>query len=320
MKIIVPGAGTTGTVYGVCLALAGHAVTLVARGKRAAYLREHGARIENLWSGKRAAVHLPVIEELQPDGEADLCLVTVRREQIPAILPRLQEARGIKRFLLMANYAGDPRLLFSCVQRRRLALGFPGVAGGIEDGVARYVFVARQRTAVEAAHTDIATALRGAGFAVALAKDMPSWLQRHALFVTAIGAALCEAGMDAQQLSSDRGRMHRLILAVREGWEAMDGKAIAPEPLALKAMFRWMPLPISVSYWCRLLAAPRGECYFARHFRNAASEMQALANDIRRLVPAEATPRLYQLFEAIDRFYEEQHAGAVPAQSGLAPA
>ena len=80
----------------------------------------------------------------------------------------------------------------------------------------------------------------------------------------------------------------------------MDGQAIASAPLALRAIFRWVPLPFAVLYWKRLLASPRGEFYFARHTLHAAKEMAALAGDVRELVPNEAAPQLLRLYAAID--------------------
>ncbi|MBS0306126.1 MAG: hypothetical protein JSR43_12220 [Proteobacteria bacterium] len=302
MKIVVLGAGTLGTVYGVRLASVGHVITLVARGKRARVLREHGAKIENVLSGKHQTRYLPVVGDLQPDTKAALCLVVVRREQLLGLLPTLQEVQNIKRFLIMVNYAGDPLLLPSASGDKRFVLGFPGVAGSIENGIVKYVDVPEQKTAIETPNTDIAVLLRNAGFPVALVKDMPSWLRRHAVFVTAIAGARYEVGADAHQLSSDDVRVRNLILAVREGWRAMDKVAVAPEPLALRMIFRWVPLPFAVKYWRKLLAPPRGEYYFARHSRNATGEMLALANDVRRIVSNEEAPTLYRLYDAIDSF------------------
>jgi 2-dehydropantoate 2-reductase len=44
MNIVILGVGALGTVLGAHLAKAGEDVTLLARGNRAAYLKEHGAR------------------------------------------------------------------------------------------------------------------------------------------------------------------------------------------------------------------------------------------------------------------------------------
>ena len=66
MRIVVLGSGVKGTLYGVRLASAGHAVTLIARGRRAAELRAHGAVIELAFTGQRVTMTLPVVNELDP--------------------------------------------------------------------------------------------------------------------------------------------------------------------------------------------------------------------------------------------------------------
>jgi 2-dehydropantoate 2-reductase len=301
MNIIVLGAGMQGTLYGVRLASSGHSVTLIARGQRAAELRSLGAIIEHALLGKRQVMRLSVAEELDADVSADLCLITVRREQLDSVLPALRAARGVRRALFMVNHACGSDFLFDALQRERTVLGFPGVAGSVEDGVDRYVEVSEQPTVIDATAPDLAILLRNSGFRVSLVDDVDSWLRRHAVFVTAVSGALYEVGCDARRLSLDGALIRTFISAIREGWAAMDRQTYAPAPLALRAIFQWVPLPFAVMYWQRLLASPRGDYYFARHARRAAEEMAALAADVRVLVQNQATPELQRLLVAIDR-------------------
>ncbi len=81
------GPGVQGTLFAVRLSLGGHEVSLVARGSRAAQLARCGAIIEDIRSGRRWRAELPVSEKLEPDCAAELCLVTVRREQLESVLP-----------------------------------------------------------------------------------------------------------------------------------------------------------------------------------------------------------------------------------------
>jgi 2-dehydropantoate 2-reductase len=305
MNIIVLGAGMQGTLYGVRLARAGHSVTLIARGRRAEQLRDHGAIIEHALTGRREVEYLPICAELNANMRADLCLITVRREQIDEVLPAIRAAGGIDRFLIMVNHACGSSAWFSAAGRERTVLGFPGAAGGIENGVDRYVEVAEQPTVIESVAPDIAAVLQAAGFEVDLVKDMDSWLRRHAVFVTAVSGALYAVGGDARRLSSDSREVRNLIIAIRQGWAAMDRHGIAPAPMALRVIFGWVPMPFAVLYWRRLIGSQRGEHYFARHTRHAAREMAALASDVRTLLADEAMPQLQQLYAAID-------AAAVP--------
>lgn len=290
-----------GTLFGVRLASAGHSVTLIARGQRATELRNHGAIIEHALSGTRQVMQLPIAEQLNADVHADLCIVTVRREQLGSVLPALRAARDINRVVFMVNHACGSGLLLSALDRGRIVLGFPGAAGSIENGIDRYVEVAEQPTVLEATFPDVVAILRDAGFRVSSVRDMDSWLRRHAVFVTAVCGALYEVGNDANRLASDRARIRAFIVAIREGWAGMDRRDVSSAPLALRVIFQWVPLPFAVLYWKQLIASPRGEYYFVRHARHAPKEMAALAADVCGLVPIEASPHLQRLYAAIDR-------------------
>jgi len=298
VRIVVLGSGTQGTLHGVRLASAGHAVTLVARGRRAEELRIHGAVIERALTGRRTKLTLPVAEELGAQ-EADLCLVTVRREQLEGVLPVLAEARGVARRIIMVNHACGSERLFDALGRERTILGFPGAAGGIEDGIVRYLEVAEQPTVLEGAARDVILVFEQAGFRVSAVGDVDSWLRRHAVFVTAACGALYEEQCDTGRLASDRARLRVFVQAVREGWRALDDVGVAPPPIALRTIFRWVPLPLAVRYWAQLFASTRGEFYFARHARHAAQEMASLADDILALVPSAPMPHWRRLHAAI---------------------
>jgi 2-dehydropantoate 2-reductase len=301
MKIAVLGAGVQGTLYGVRLARAGHDITFIARGKRAEEIRQRGAVIEEVLSTRIQTAQLPITERLAPGAAADVCLVTVRREQIKEVLPDLAAAPAIRRIVFMVNHANGSESLFKALNRERVVLAFPGAAGSIEGGVDRYIEINQQPTVVEACAPDVVSLFRGAGFRVARVLDMDAWLRRHAVFVTAVAGALYEAAGDARRLASSREAVGTFIEAVREGWSALDRRRIKPASVALRAIICWVPRPLAIAYWRHLLGSQRGEFYFARHVRHAPVEMEALAADVRELLDDVPTPRLDGLYAAINR-------------------
>ena len=296
---MILGAGVQGTLYAVRLARAGHDMTVIARGTRAAELRRQGAIIEEALNSRTDILQLPIIERLSPGVQADVCLVAVRREQISEVLPDLTAASSIRRVVFMVNHANGSKAILDALSPARVVLAFPGAAGSIDGGVDRYVEVDQQPTVVDYGATDITSLFRGAGFRVKCIRDMDAWLRRHAVFITAIAGAVYEAGGDARRLAANPEGVATFIEAVREGWSALDRRGVEPAPLALRTILCWVPLPFAVAYWQRLLRSARGELYFAAHVRRAPAEMAALSIDIRGLLDDMPTPRLDRLYTAI---------------------
>jgi 2-dehydropantoate 2-reductase len=72
VKVLVYGAGVIGTLYGAKLADAGHKVTVIARGRRFADIRQHGLVLEDMVHGRRWTAEVKTVERLSPDDESDL--------------------------------------------------------------------------------------------------------------------------------------------------------------------------------------------------------------------------------------------------------
>jgi 2-dehydropantoate 2-reductase len=300
LRIVVLGAGVQGTVFAVRLARAGHQVTLISRPERASELRRRGAEIQDAETLRTWTKVLPVLEKLPPDFAADVCLVTVRREQIETVLPILAEAISIPRVVFLANNEYGSGNLQAVLGRSRTVLAFPGIAGYREGALIRYVDIAQQPTVVENDAQDIVSLFRGAGFRVDRVRDMGAWLQRHAVFITAMAGALYESCGDARLLAQNSEAVTRVILGVRQGWAAEDRNGVGAAPLALRTMMCWVPLRLSAIYWRRLLASPRGDLYFARHARHAPAEMASLAADVRASLCENEAPELRRLLAFIE--------------------
>lgn len=299
MKIVVVGAGVQGTVFAVRLATHDHQVTLVSRPDRARELNQQGATIQDTETMQITTRFLPVLDRLPADFAADLCLVTVRREQIESVLPDLARATAIPRMVFLGNYANVSGKLLALIGPRRTVLAFPGVAGYRDGGIIRYCEIPQQHTAVEESAQDVAACFEQAGFRVDRVRNMHAWLHRHSVFITAMAGALYENGCDASRLAHNGESIGRFIKAVREGWAALDCRAVGPAPFALRTIMCWVPLPLSARYWSRLLIA-RGDLYFARHTRHAPAEMASLAEDVRSFLGDRKAPALRALLRSMD--------------------
>src|SRR5262252_9693132 len=75
MKVVILGAGALGSIIGGHLARAGEAVTLIARGQRAAYVQQHGITLTGLAD---FTVPVAVTTEPQTVRETDVLVVAVK--------------------------------------------------------------------------------------------------------------------------------------------------------------------------------------------------------------------------------------------------
>jgi 2-dehydropantoate 2-reductase len=142
MKILVVGTGVIGSVYAARLLEAGHAVTVCARGRRLAELRDAGLILQDAETGRRTAHEVCAVAT--PDGVAcDLALVAVRRDQMVGTLPLMANVDADVMFF--GDAAGLTDTLAGAIGKRTL-FGFPA-AGGVRDGaVVRFVLIRQQKT------------------------------------------------------------------------------------------------------------------------------------------------------------------------------
>jgi 2-dehydropantoate 2-reductase len=311
MKILVYGAGVIGTLYAVRLQDAGHQVTVLARGARLAEIQQHGLVVEDIVAGIRSSTRAATVDKLDAEDAFDMALITVRNDQLPAIIPALIANKRIPIVLFMLNNPLGSKRLVDALGLDRVLLGFPGAGGTLEDHVVRYALIRQQRTTIgepRGIHTTrpkvLADSMSAAGFPTRIDSDMDGWLSSHAFFVTSVCAAIYLAGGDCKRLSRSQPVLELMVGGVREGFKAVRALGHAVHPFPLKVLFTWLPRPVSVHYWRRFFFQEMAEFVFAQHARHAVTEMRVLAEECRLLLEKSGieAPALRQLYQAIDKY------------------
>jgi 2-dehydropantoate 2-reductase len=308
MRILIYGAGVQGSIYGGVHAESGHDVSFVARGSRAMQLLRGGLVLRGALGDRNLRIRRPVVvDRLDPDDRFDACIVTVRREQVEAIVPTLV-ASAIPLIAFMHNHADGSQSLASRIGPERTVIAFPGAGGTIgPDGVVRYALIAEQPTMIgtlprfDSGPRAFGNVLRASGLRITFVRDPDAWLRRHAVLVGALSGALWLCGCDAAALVRSRDGITDFVRAVREGFRALDAVRVAPAPIALRAIFHWVPPAFAIAYWRRYLTGPRGEVVFAAHIRHAADEMAQIAGEVSDVMRGSgvATPVFDRLRKAI---------------------
>jgi 2-dehydropantoate 2-reductase len=294
MKVLVVGAGVVGTVYGAHLAVAGNTVSVLSHGPRTEEVAAGGLRARDATGGGFADAETAVVPDAS--GIYDVVLVTVRRDQLASACAGLTALAGKPALLFLGNNPAG-RAAIPGGMPGEVYLGFPGVGGVISGGIACYVRIRQQPTALpETSDPRLAafeSALTGRGFAVQRVADMDGWLAYHAAFVACITAALYRCGTDPVRLAADRATLTLMCRAITEAFAALRADGTAGLPRNLAVLHSPLLRVVAVRYWARTMRSPMGELCFAAHARHAEPEMRALGHEVG--VPTTGSPALTEL-------------------------
>lgn len=258
MKLLVYGAGVTGTLFAARLHEAGHDVSLLARGERLAALRRHGVQLAEEPSPDVRQIPVPVVDH--PAGEYDLIAVFVRTHQVDAVLESLAGLEADVLFLL--NWAAGAEPLGAAIGHERVLLGFPTDGGTMDGDVVRYraANFTTRRVAMPIGEPDgrttprlerIVRALRTAGINAKAQPRMDAWLKTHAAFEVPLGQAVHAAGGPVA-LADDPNAVRAMLHVVRQNLAALP---TPPVPRAFGAL-RTVPAGLLVPLLRRFLRSP----------------------------------------------------------------
>ncbi len=289
-KVAVLGAGVIGQVYAGRLADSGHQVWLLARGDTFTALSTSGVRLRS--GGVISTPKVTVVDTPEQIPRVDVAYLAVRADQVDAALPILAKIQAPV-IVTLVNLADRAAAVATSIGADRVVLGFPGVGGISDPDGVTYQEVAHQATTIGKAdgrENSVVKDLRAAGLRVNLVPDMRAWLATHAVFIAGVGAAIIESG-GSDQLGHDRGRSTRMVLSVRDGFQALTRQGITVTPTPLRLIFTVVPKLFAVPYWQKQMRGDLGRLTLAQHvIATRDSEFRPLAAAARWLT--QDTPRL----------------------------
>ena len=308
MKILVFGAGVLGSLYAARLHRAGHEVALYARGSRLTALTANGVQLEHALTGMKETVRVPVIGEVDAETTYDLVLVLVRADQLAVAAHSLADHRASRSVLFMVNNPAGIEALRRTVGAERLLLGLAGADGYREGDTVKYIVLSRmlQPTTIgaplgggTARLRETCTALRSAGFPVAVNRHMDAWYKFHAAWVTPVAYAIYAARASGSDLAGRPDLVRESVDATRELWRALEdlGYRLTPTRLRLiRILPRWILVPAITGFMRTELA----DAAAVRHTEAAPQEMGLLAKQISAVTQAAGvpTPTWSRLFRA----------------------
>lgn len=265
MKILVIGAGITGSGLAVRLHDAGNDVTLLARGNHLAELRENGVRIAIGSSPDVRTVRIPVVDRPAVGNGTtyDLIAVCVRTHHVDAVLESLVGVPGD--VLLLLNWAAGPAPLAAVLGDDRVLLGFATEAGTWDGDVVRLraPSVATRFVSMPFGEPDGTKSARldgivrlfcAAGVNAKVELRIDAWLTTHAAFEVPLGQAVKVAG-GLHELADDPDALRRMVRRQRRYFAALDAR---PVPRAF-GLIRVVPERLLVAVYRLFLRSSAAE-------------------------------------------------------------
>lgn len=243
-RVVVLGAGAIGSTVAMRLALAGHDVTMVARGARLEALRRDGAIVTV--SGQRIPVR---ISDSIP--ACDLVIVPVKPWQVDGVLPMLKACGAPVMF--MFNEWRGVQALREAVGRERFAWGFPAIVAALRDGKLGAQVVPRALARVQittiGALRDFrpawldgwAKAFSDAGIPTVECSDMEAWLSTHA----AVMAPLMAGAQTRLTWSGARV----VVEAWREGVRLVRARGLEVTPATVDGLVKTPAWLLTFALW-----------------------------------------------------------------------
>ncbi|MDH3380039.1 MAG: hypothetical protein OEQ39_24220 [Gammaproteobacteria bacterium] len=295
MKILFFGAGPIGSVYAHLLHRAGGDVSVLARGERHDWLKEHGLVLLNELTGQQNSSRVKVVNELKTDNEYDLVVVSIRKNKLLPVFEILAARPGIKSILFMGNNALGFDEYVKHLPVEKVLMGFPGAGGGIREQVVHYADRERpngKRRAITIGEIDgrnkertmaVKSLFESAAVPVHLTTEIDGWLKYHVALVSPLVGALYKHDCDNYQTAKDKDTLRELIRAAKEGGRVLRALGLSKrQPFAFN-LFYWLPEIISMMGVKALLESKFAEVAFAMHAKAARDEMEELAREFQQL-------------------------------------
>jgi 2-dehydropantoate 2-reductase len=287
-RILIYGAGAIGSIFAGKLHMAGYEVTILARGHRYDEIIKSGIVLENAITGVIENHAVPCIRQLKTDDIYEYIIVVVQYHQLDEILPVLGKNKSSNMVFVVNTPLGYDRYA-AAVGKERVMIGFPSAGGERKDGRVTYFLgtgIARAMQTTTFGEIDgrkterlvrLVQVFRKAGFQPTVSGKMDHWQKTHLALVIPIARALYLFDSDNYKLARSPITIRKMILATREGFNALKASGIRVTPWKLN--YYYVPIWLLVLAFKALFGTRIAEFAMAKHTIVAKQEMEMLEKE-----------------------------------------
>lgn len=280
MRILIYGAGVIGCLYAALFSRAGYDVSVYARGRRLAMLRESGLLLRREKKLHRADVR--ITDTLDADDCYDFIFLTVRENQLEDALRELAD-NASPTIVTMVNTLDSYSELEKLCGSGRILPAFPGAGGSFNGNVleASLTPALIQPTTfgeidgiVSPRAKKLRSILRKSGIPHQIVPDMHIWQLCHLAMVVPIADAYYKAE-NPEKAGFERSVMNLTARQLRHNFRMLKRIGFALSPAKMN-IFRFIPLPVLSLALTFVFQSRFGNVFMYRHSMNAPDEMRRL--------------------------------------------
>lgn len=294
MKLLVFGAGIMGLTYAWQLSEAGHDVSILVRKEKKELFEKTGITI-NCWDfrdGKkqiRTVFRPSVIDELLPENEFQLIIVSVSSYQVDSVLPVLAKNSGKADILFFQNNWNGTKEIEKYLSDEQYLFGFPQIGGGggingkiditlSGDPFATTVLGEKNGKATPRVKR-IAHALAEANLKPKISGQILPWLMSHYAWITALEWGVVRAGGSINTLVNNNELLRETVLAIREGFSVCQARGVKPGKYIPNFLF-YLPLFLIYPILKHIFGKEEMSLIFDVHLRQKPYEIVAMYETI----------------------------------------
>lgn len=293
MKILVIGAGVTGSYYAYMLKKNNYDVDILARNQRYQYLKRNGLSIVNVKNKDEYHTEINVINKIPQDIHYDFVLVFVGYNNMETVCGDLEKRNNIDSICFFGNNTSGFSKFAKFSNYNNLLLSFPMVAGEIIDNVVHVnrnnkIIPYEFKTVVGATSTnntkknELANILRDSGLRGQAHNDIDGWLKYHFAFVSPILLLLYKHDYSLDALVNCSESLRQFIMSCREM-----GDVLKQVGFKKRYPFKFNLFYLPIGFLSKMLAKQINtedfRYAFFTHARSASSEFSDLVKDFRAL-------------------------------------
>ena len=320
-KVLVFGAGTIGSYYTYKLNNAHIDVTLLARGARYEYLKEHGVELIDEITEKNFSSSIKVIDHIDPDEAFDFVLVIVRKNALQPIIKKLGGLKNLKNIIIMGNNVLGFDAFTKYIERDRLFFGFPQVGGKVVDQTvyfaekaekekARPITIGEMDGSVSNRLKQFEGLLKQASFSVDIVVDIDGWLKYHAAFVLPLCYCLYKHNCDNYAVARSVETQLEMVKAAKDAGNVLQALGYKKRYPFKFNLFYWLPEKMTAKVIKALFNNEYAKIVFAHHASYAMDEMEELTSDFYKLIKKSnvSTPSFDKLSAFVKDYKEKSES------------